>query len=112
MTSKQIYQALLMGKEITDGFTTYKLINDELFFKDILTEGKYTQIDRTNFTIIEPKKVKEGQEYKREDKTFVVISTGEKTLRLINMSTWKSDGNNYYGMNTYDMEVRGYFCAK
>ena len=111
MTSKQIYQALLNGKEVkSESGRTFKLIHDELHEEDFF--GNYVKLPKEKMTIVEPIKVKEGQVYALKDASFVVVKTGETTLRLVNQSTWTTDGNNYYGATKDSMEKKGYLCVK
>ena len=112
MTSKEMYQALLAGKEITDGTSNYKLNGQYVYIKNFYTNHEFVKVKTSDsFSIVEPIKVKEGQVYALKDSCFIVVKTGETTLRLVNQTTWTTDGKNYYGWTKEQMERSGFLCV-
>lgn len=83
-----------------------------LHHKNEHTNNEYVKHSCDSFEIVEPIKVKAGQIYALKDSSFIVVKTGETTLRLVNQSTWTTDGNNYYGCTQNEMEKRGFLCVK
>lgn len=102
MTGKEMLKNLLAGKKVSNGETEMYLDENEIKVVSIYDGKEYLWITKSydNFKVVE-EKFKAGMYFKDKhtnDLSYVVVETGETTLRLVDVHTFKSESYlNIYG---------------